>query len=348
MGQPNTVEKLPGGGGGGASTALDNLAAVAINAALVLATNDAFALGSATKGWADLFLASGGTIDWANGDMTIQHSTGVLTLLNGQLDLPEDGLTVGGASPYLVGITVVALEDGGTGATTASGARSALELGTIATQDADSVSISGGSIAGITDLALADGGTGASLADPNADRIMFWDDSAGAVDWLTPGTGLTITTTTIAVSMAVAADINTGTSTSVAVTPDAFAGSNFGIRIVSIPLNDTTDLTTGNGKQHFRVPNEFNGMNLVGVRFCRTGGTGVPSVQIHNITQAVDMLTTNVTIDSGETDSKDATTPAAIDTGNNDVATGDRLRIDVDDAGTNTVNSEVQLAFQLP
>lgn len=46
-------------------------------------------------------------------------------------------------------------------------------------------------------LALARGGTGASLADPNADRIMFWDDSAGAVDWLTAGTGLSISGTTL-------------------------------------------------------------------------------------------------------------------------------------------------------
>lgn len=37
------------------------------------------------------------------------------------------------------------------------------------------------------------------LTDPNADRIMFWDDSAGAVTWLTAGTGLSITSTTLAV-----------------------------------------------------------------------------------------------------------------------------------------------------
>lgn len=42
---------------------------------------------------------------------------------------------------------------------------------------------------------LANGGTGANLTDPNADRIAFWDDSAGAVTWLTAGTGLTITAT---------------------------------------------------------------------------------------------------------------------------------------------------------
>jgi len=37
-----------------------------------------------------------------------------------------------------------------------------LNVGTLATQDADDVAITGGSIAGITDLAVADGGTGAS------------------------------------------------------------------------------------------------------------------------------------------------------------------------------------------
>jgi hypothetical protein len=51
--------------------------------------------------------------------------------------------------------------------------------------------------AGGTDVALADGGTGASLADPNADRILFWDDSGGAVTWLAAGSGLAIDTTTI-------------------------------------------------------------------------------------------------------------------------------------------------------
>lgn len=55
-------------------------------------------------------------------------------------------------------------------------------------------------ITGGTDVSLADGGTGASLVDPNADRIMFWDDSAGAVTWLAPSTGIAITTTNISLS----------------------------------------------------------------------------------------------------------------------------------------------------
>jgi hypothetical protein len=51
--------------------------------------------------------------------------------------------------------TAIAVANGGTGSTSASGARTALELGTIATQAANNVSITGGSIDGIT----FDGGT---------------------------------------------------------------------------------------------------------------------------------------------------------------------------------------------
>ena len=51
------------------------------------------------------------------------------------------------------------------------------------------------------DVALADGGTGESLADPGADRILFWDDSEGTLTWLIPGTGLAISATTLNVSI---------------------------------------------------------------------------------------------------------------------------------------------------
>ena len=59
---------------------------------------------------------------------------------------------------------VLKLTKGGTGAATASAARTNLGLGTIATQSASTVAVTGGTISGITDLAIADGGTGASDA----------------------------------------------------------------------------------------------------------------------------------------------------------------------------------------
>lgn len=39
----------------------------------------------------------------------------------------------------------------------------------------------------------------AALTDPNADRILFWDDSAGQVDWLSLASNLAITGTQLAV-----------------------------------------------------------------------------------------------------------------------------------------------------
>jgi hypothetical protein len=60
---------------------------------------------------------------------------------------------------------------GGTGASDAASARNNLgltailgNLGTMSSQNANSVAVTGGTITGITDLAVADGGTGASDA----------------------------------------------------------------------------------------------------------------------------------------------------------------------------------------
>jgi hypothetical protein len=58
--------------------------------------------------------------------------------------------------------TALTIAQGGTGGKTANSARSNLGIGTLGTQNASTVSITGGSISGINDLSIADGGTGAS------------------------------------------------------------------------------------------------------------------------------------------------------------------------------------------
>lgn len=147
-------------------------------------------------------------------------------------------------------------------------------------------------------------------------------------------------------------DVNTGTGTTQFVTPDALAGSNFGIRYVGVTCFDyTTDTATGDGKGYFHIPAGMNGMNLVSVHaeVITAGTTGTTDIQIHNVTQAADMLTTKITIDSGETGSDTAATAAVIDTANDDVATNDLIRIDVDVVSTTAAQGLiVTLGFQLP
>lgn len=154
------------------------------------------------------------------------------------------------------------------------------------------------------------------------------------------------------VELAIASEVTTGTDATRAVTPDALAGSNYGVRIVGILVSDPNGdaITTGDSKAYFRVPVQLNGFNLVGVAASLTtvSSSGVPTVQLRNSTQAVDMLTTKITIDASETDSNTAAIPAVIDTANDDVATGDQIHVDIDVAGTGAKGLYVELQFQLP
>lgn len=56
------------------------------------ASNDGGALGDGTHAFSDLFLASGGVINFNNGAMTVTHSTGDVALAGGSLTLPNTGL----------------------------------------------------------------------------------------------------------------------------------------------------------------------------------------------------------------------------------------------------------------
>ena len=99
----------------------------------------------------------------------------------------SNNVSISGGS--IAGITDLAVADGGTGASTLTGyvkgnGTAALTasntipntditgLGTMSTQNSNSVSITGGSITGITDLAVADGGTGVSTSTGTTNVVL--------------------------------------------------------------------------------------------------------------------------------------------------------------------------------
>lgn len=154
------------------------------------------------------------------------------------------------------------------------------------------------------------------------------------------------------VELATQAEVDTGTDANRAITPDTMAGSDLSIKYWSVPLFDhTEDMATGDGKAYFHIPPGLAGMNLVYVHGenITAGTTGVNTVQVHNVTQAVNMLSTALTIDSTETGSDTAAAAAVIDAANDDVAVNDVIRADVDGIQTTPAKGYIlTLGFQLP
>lgn len=120
-----------------------------------------------------------------------------------------------------------------------------------------------------------------------------------------------------------------------------------GVTLFIKVFGDNLVVSSGDGKFIFACSDDMDGMNLVDAdAFITTvSSSGIVTVQIRNITQAADMLSTRITIDVGEFTSYSAATAPAIDTGNDDVAMADRIAIDVDVAGTGAKGLGVILAF---
>jgi hypothetical protein len=172
--------------------------------------------------------------------------------------------------------TPLALIDGGTGAADAAAARINLGLqsgavttvGSMSTQNAPAVAITGGSITGITDLAVADGGTGAS-------------DAANARINLGLGSGATTTVGTMAVQNANAVVITGGTisglASPIAVTDGGTGGtsaadarSNFAAVFTGLTITAGTGLTGGGDLTNNRTFAIAANSNGYGVRYIST------------------------------------------------------------------------------
>ena len=113
----------------------------------------------------------------------------------------------------------------------------------------------------------------------------------------------------------------------------------------------SSDVATGDGKAFFEVSEEINGMNMVacGAYVYTAGTTGTMDIQIRNVTDSQDMLSTKITIDSTEVSSRTAATAPVINTSYDDVVTGDRIAFDFDAVQTTKAKGAVVwMRFELP
>jgi hypothetical protein len=259
---------------------------------------------------------------------------------NGHLICESKGADVASANALVLGTDGNYFDITGAVAITSIGT---LKIGTVVTLHFDGA------------LTLTHHGTnlilpgGANITTAAGDEAIFVEYDTGVWRCIayTKASGVAVTPLELASS----SEINTGTDATKANTPDALAGSIFGTKNVVVKvIADDTDLTVADGLTHFTVPAELNGMNLVsvGAHVYTVSSGGLPTFQIHNLTDAVDMLSTAITIDATENDSKDAATPPVINTGADDVSTGDVIRFDCDGIGTGTKGMEIRMGFRLP
>jgi hypothetical protein len=117
-------------------------------------------------------------------------------------------------------------------------------------------------------------------------------------------------------------------------------------------LPDALPTYVGNGISAFTVPPTLDGLYLsnvagkIGAHVYTAGTTGTTDIMIHNATGTQDMLSTPITVDSGETDSSTAAT-APVVSANNQVSTADVIRFDIDAVSTTeALGLEVRMEFK--
>ena len=173
---------------------------------------------------------SAGTITGvtAGAGLTGGGTTGTVTVTVGTgtgIAVSADAVGIDTSVVYYVGGTDVAVTDGGTGASTAAGARTNLGLGSIATQAAGAVAITGGAIDGTTigattvstgafstltattAIGIASGGTALS-GTPTNGQLLIGNGTGYTLAALTAGSNITITNA--AGSITIAASASTG------------------------------------------------------------------------------------------------------------------------------------------
>ncbi len=243
------------GTSGFATTALDNLASVAINTTLVSDTDNTDALGTSAKAWSDLFLGSGGVITFNSApstpDITLTHSANTLTFDGGTFALGTNSITMTGS----LGATGARLTAGFfadltvTNAITGSVTGSAATLTTTRTlwgQNFNgSANVTGDITLGVSSITMTGslGATGARVTKGWFTDLEVTNAIAGSVT----GNAATVTNATLTTALTV----NTGTVTLIgnvlntsALTIGAGAVSVSGANTGDQTITNTSDATS--------------------------------------------------------------------------------------------------------
>jgi hypothetical protein len=174
-------------------------------------------------------ITASGTVNFAGATISDGGSVTTVDINGGTVD----GVTIGGASAGAGTFTNLTTS----GTVTFSGSvlsaaglaliddadaaaqRTTLGLGTIATQAANNVAITGGSITNITDIAVADGGTGVSTVPTNG-QLLIGTGTGYSVAALTAGAGVTITNGSGSITVGIPPRAVAASGTSGTLTPD--------------------------------------------------------------------------------------------------------------------------------